>query len=259
VITVAREAWQSRELLWILMVRSLRIRYQSSALGFLWTLLGPVLLIAVYTVFLALIRFPMDLPSLITGILAWHFLSMCLGDGPGAIVGNASLVTKARFPRVVLPASMVAANLVNFALSFVVLAVYLLAIRHPCGPVALLLPAVVLHIGLCLGAALLVSSVNVFFRDTEHIVGVTTLVWFFLSPVIYGAEHVLGGAFPAWMKTLFFVNPMSGILTAYRAAFLGMPLAPTGLMALSAAVAIAVFAVGVTVFTSLQERFGDEL
>jgi len=258
-ITVAREIWQCRELLWILVQRSLRIRYQSSALGFLWTLLGPVLLIVVYSAFLALIRIPVDLPSLVTGILAWHFLSMCLGDSPGAIVGNASLVTKARFPRVVLPVSMVAANFVNLLLSFVVLAGYLLVIRHPFGTVAWIVPAILLQAAVCVGTALLVSSANVFFRDTEHVVGVVSLVWFFMSPVVYGADHVLGGSLPAWMKTLFFLNPMSGVLTAYRAVFLGMPAAPWGLMALSAGVALALFALGIAVFTSVQDRFGDEL
>lgn len=250
--------WSKRELLLMLAMRTLRIRYQGSVLGFFWTLLGPVFLIGVYWVFLSLLKFRMDLQALITGILAWHFLSMCMGDGLSAIVGNVSLVTKAAFPRILLPVSMVVANLVNFLLSFLVLGVFLLVVSHGFGPVWWIVPTIVTQLVLCLGVAMIVATSNVFFRDTEHVLGIVTLAWFFLSPVVYTADWVLKDC-SAIVGVVFFANPMTGILCAYRHALLGAAIPAASLMALSYAVAWVVFACGLALFQTQERRFGDEL
>ncbi|HRV31789.1 MAG TPA: ABC transporter permease, partial [Kiritimatiellia bacterium] len=117
------DIFSRRELVWILIERNLKIRYKSSFLGFFWSLLAPLSLIVVYSVFLGLIRFPMSLPVLVTSIIIWQFLAMCMGDALQSILGNANLVTKAAFPRVILPLSMVGANAINFLFSFAVLSV----------------------------------------------------------------------------------------------------------------------------------------
>lgn len=253
-----REIFSKRELVWILIERNLKIRYKNSFLGFFWSLLGPLSLIAIYSIFLSLIRIPIALPTLVSGIIIWQFLAMCMGDALHSIVGNANLVTKAAFPRLILPLSMVGANAVNFLFSFAVLLAYLLAAGADFGPV-LMLPVILLtQTAQCLGMALMIGAANVFFRDTEHVLSVVMLAWFFLSPVIYGPELVMT-SFPRWVHILFFLNPMSGILTAYRGALLSQQAAGFGLVALSFGVAWAIFLIGLGVFRAVEPRFGDEL
>ena len=252
------DIFSRRELVWILIERNLKIRYKSSFLGFFWSLLGPLSLIVVYSVFLNLIRIPISLPTLVSGIIIWQFLAMCMGDALHSIVGNSNLVTKAAFPRLILPLSMVGANAINFLFSFAVLAAYLLVAGADFGAIVAL-PAIMLtQAALCLGMALMIGAANVFFRDTEHVLSIVMLAWFFLSPVIYGPELVMT-AFPRWVHILFFLNPMSGILAAYREVLLSQHAAGHGLIALSFAVAWAIFLLGVRVFRAVEPRFGDEL
>ena len=247
-----------RELVLILIERNLKIRYKNSFLGFFWSLLGPLFLIAIYSLFLGLLRIPIHLPTLVTGIIVWQFLAMCLGDSLHSIVGNANLVTKAAFPRLILPLAMVGANAVNFLLSFTVLLVYLLFAGAAFGGPWLLPAAFVTQAALGLGMALLIGSANVFFRDTEHVLSVTMLAWFFLSPVIYEPDLVVK-SFPAWVQVAFFANPMSGILTVYRQALLSPAAVDPRLLLLSFAVAWAVLGLGLWVFRRAEPRFGDEL
>lgn len=257
-LSLLRQIVARRELLLILALRNLKIRYKSSALGFFWTLLGPLFLIVIYSVFLGVLKVQMPLPVIVSGIIGWQFLSMCMGDSLSAIVGNANLVTKAAFPRIILPVSMVAANLVNFLLSCLVLVSYLVFAGVDFGPLYLLPAALLSQLALCLGLALILSAANVFFRDTEHILSVALLAWFFMSPVIYDAGFVMD-KFPEWLHHLFFGNPMTGILTLYRMALLSAPFPGWWLMLQSLAGAWLVLAVGVIVFQRAQIRFGDEL
>ena len=164
----ALSTWgRHRELLFLLVARNLKIRYKNSVLGFFWSLLGPVLMILVYAVFLRLIRVPIDLPVLVSGIVGWQVLATCLGDGLHAVVGNANLVTKSAFPRELLPLATVSANLVNFLLSSVVLFVYLLVAGVDFGPVVAYPAILATQFALCLGVGLTFSCLNVYFRDAE--------------------------------------------------------------------------------------------
>lgn len=259
-LTLFQSIWRRRELLLILVGRNLKIRYKNSALGFLWSLLGPLLLIVIYAVFLRVMRFEMKLPVLVTGIIAWQFLAMCLGDSLHAVVGNANLVTKAAFPRIVLPLAMVKANLVNFLLSSVVVVLYLLAAGADFGALYWLPVIILSQFALCLGTALIFSASNVFFRDTEHILSVIMLAWFFLTPIIYRIDLVMNNTgFPAWVTTAFFANPMTGIVTAYRMALLSVPNPGTNLLVLSFAVAWVILLFGIALFQKVQVYFGDEL
>jgi ABC-2 type transport system permease protein len=258
-LALVRDLFRRRELLAILVLRNLKIRYKNSVLGFFWTLLSPLLMIAIYAAFLRLLRFfrPGDalfMPRLVTGILVWQFLSMCLTDSLQAVLGNADLVKKSAFPRMVLPLSMVSANLVNFLLSGVVLVAYLQFSGLPIGG-AWFLPAVLLtHLALCLGASLILSCANVFFRDTEHILSVGLLAWFFLTPVIYTADYI-----PARFQEVAFLNPMAGIVTAYRWVLMSDRLPDARLILASFVMAWAVLAAGIAVFQGCQSRFAEEL
>jgi ABC-type polysaccharide/polyol phosphate export permease len=249
-----------RELVGNLVARNLKQRYKGSALGFLWSLLHPLFLVLIYLVFIRLMRFPTRLPHLLVGVMAWQFLSLCASDAAGVILGHASLVKKTWFPRFILPLSAVLGNLVHFGLSLVVLAVALPALGAPPRASWLLLPGIVaVQFLFCLGLSLALSALNVFFRDVEHLVPIGLMSWFFVSPVIYPVEQVIGNpSLPAWVAPLFFANPMSLFLAWYRLAFLGDPLPPLPLWP-GLATAFLVFLAGALLFARLEPRFADEL
>ncbi len=257
----------------ILVLRNLSIRYKGSALGFFWSLLTPALTIAMYAIFASILKFnrgqPAYLQYLVTGIIVWNFTAGTLNDSLFSIAGNANLVKKVSFPRAILPLSTALANCVNFLLTALPLALYLaltgtLHLRH----VAWLAPAVALHVALCSGIALLAGTLNVFFRDVQHAVGVGQLAWFFLSPVFYGLDLQLGAVpVPDVWKGIVFVNPMTGILAMYRYALMGLPMVPPeweaavpgAWIAISALVSVAVLLLGMAVLRAGDRKFGDVL
>lgn len=249
-----------RELVWNFVARNLTQRYKGSALGFLWSLLHPLFLVLIYLVFIRLMRFQVRLPHLLVGVMAWQFLSLCAGDAAGIVLGHASLVKKTWFPRVILPLAAVLGNLVHFFLSLAVLAVALPLLGVTPGAGWLHLPWVIaLQFLFCLGISLGLSALNVFFRDVEHLVPIGLMSWFFVTPVIYTAEMVVGNpTLPRWVAPLFFANPMAALLAWYRHAFLGDPLPAVGLWPGMLA-ALAVFFLGALLFSRLEPRFADEL
>jgi len=249
-----------RELLGILVVRNLKIRYKNSTLGFLWTLLGPLFLIVIYKIFLEILKIDICIESLVTGILCWQFLATCVGDSLHTILGNANLVTKTAFPRMVLPLSTILANLVNFTLTLFVLFVFLLLIRVEFGPLYWLPLIVLTQCALCLGIGFLVSSLNVFYRDVEHLMNIVLLAWFFMSPIMYDYVFLAGrgGFIEKWIG-LYFINPMAGIATAYRIVFLSTDFVPVTLLLAPFLLSWGILFLGYGVFQRLQVRFGDEL
>jgi ABC-type polysaccharide/polyol phosphate export permease len=249
-----------RELVGNLVARNLKQRYKGSTLGFLWSLLHPLFLVLIYLVFIRLMRFPVRLPHLLVGVMAWQFLSLCAGDAAGVIIGHASLVKKTWFPRFLLPLSAVFGNLVHFALSLLVLALALPLLGAPPRPGWLLLPALAaLQFLFCLGLSLGLSALNVFFRDVEHLVPIGLMSWFFVTPVIYPVEQVIGNpSLPSWVAPLFFANPMAALLAGYRHALLGDPLPPLALWP-GLLVALAVLLAGALIFARLEPAFSDEL
>lgn len=262
-IRIVQDIMARRELLAMLVVRNLKIRYKDSALGFLWTMLGPILMILIYAFFLRILRIPVALPVLVTGIFVWQYLAMCLGDSPNSIIGSTNLVKKAAFPRLLLPLSIVLANFVNFLLSMVVVVVYVRVAGANLGPLALLPVALITQIALCLGVSLILSSLNVFFRDVQHVIGLLTMAWFFVTPVIYDAGLIdKVSAHPDtqfWLNILFHLNPMTGLLALYRSTLIGAPSPALYLLIPSLSIAWLVCLVGITVFMKLQGRFSDEL
>lgn len=259
-----RDLDRHRDLLAIMVDRNLKIRYKRSVLGFFWTLLNPLFFILIYAVFLKILKcYDKDnllfLPMLVTGVITWQFLAMCLNDSLNSILGNANLVARTVFPRIILPLSMIISNLVNFLLSLLILIGYVLMLKlGGFAPVHFhslwLLPVTVLtHFALCLGLGLFLSALNVFFRDTEHMVGVGLLAWFFLTPIIYYLT-----AIPHDYQRLAFLNPMTGIVTAYRTAILGTDIMAPRLAVMSFGIAWLTCFGGIAFFQRVQKHFVDE-
>lgn len=258
-----REIAGRHELITSLIIRTLKVRYKNSALGFFWTLLSPLFMILIYWFFIRLMHFEIDLPSLLTGIIAWQFLVMCVSDNIQAIAGNSILVKKTYFPRIILPFSTVTANFINFLLSLVVLFVFIVI----CGKINfsyqwIYLPLIIfLHYCLCLGFSLIVACANVYFKDTEHLVSVVLQAWFFLTPIIYPLWIIKKGA-PAVCFKMYFLNPMTSIILTYRDILIGSPEKDffySKIVFLSYGISLGFFILGYMIFTKYEPYFADEL
>jgi ABC-type polysaccharide/polyol phosphate export permease len=215
---------ERRELVANLVSRELKSKYKGSVLGFLWSLLTPLFMAAIYVFFLRLLAgrgVPVE--NIIIGVFAWQFTSLCVTGGMTCVSGNSNLVKKVFFPRIILPISNTLANLVNFLLSLAVqfaILFILLGLRGATvSPWSLALPALILyHTLFNLALAFLMASANVYFRDTQHLVGVLLSAWFFVSPVMYDLSFVeRAAAVSPLTASLYMLNPMAVIITGYRA------------------------------------------
>jgi ABC-2 type transport system permease protein len=250
-----KEIYNRRELLWNLVVRNLKIRYKGSVLGFFWSFLDPLFMMLVYLLFIKLMRFSIDLPVLLIGVVVWQFFVMCTNDSVNSITGSTNLVKKVYFPRMILPLAIVIANLINFLLSLGVLIIILLFFKIPFGLSLSWFPLIIfLQFVFCLGIALIVSTANVFFRDTEHLMGVIIMTWFFVTPIIYPLDKI-----PVQYLSLYFLNPMASILTFYRYSLLGISLPAVNTIYFSFFIGIGVFFIGMFLFARYQKYFADEL
>ncbi len=254
--TTLQEIWNRRELMKSLVVRNLKIRYKGSALGFLWSLMDPILMMLVYLLFAKLTRFQVDLSYLLTGVFIWQFLSLCVGDSFHAVLGNTSLVKKVYFPRLILPLSTAIANTINFFLSLGVLLLFLLlfGVSFRFQNIIILPFFIFFQFLLCQGLALLFSSLMVYFRDTQHLVSIGLMAWFFMSPVIYPITLV-----PEKWLSLYLLNPMCTILIGFRSCLLATPMIWNSFTVLSLFLCGVVFIFGFWVFVKLEPLFADEL
>jgi len=209
--------------------KDVKVKYKSSILGIAWSMLNPVLYLAVFTLVFTVVlpnRVP-DFPVyLLSGLLAWNLFSNSLSMATRSVVDNGNLVTKVYFPREVLPLSSMGTALVDFTLQAGILALFMLVFRHPFWGVNLLLLPLALVALLSFTAAigLLVSALNVRFRDTQHLVSLGLIMWFWLTPVVYPsallASSRLAGRhlFGVSLYHLILVNPMADIVIGFQRA-----------------------------------------
>jgi len=263
------ELWNYRELVRNLVVRDLKVRYKSSVLGIAWSWLNPLLMMGVYTVLFTILLRNATIPHypvyLLCGLLPWNFFSDSMIQATGSIVANAHLVNKVYFPRSALPIAIIFSNLVNFLIALpLFFGLALLMGVRPTWWVLLLPITILIQVMFLIGVALLLSTVNVFYRDTQIILGVVTLAWFFLTPVFYPINSIprqatlLGVTFDAqlWLRRL---NPMASIIASYQdLLYWGVP---TGLDFLlrTAVTAFIVLVAGYLVFQHFSPRFGEEV
>ena len=266
------ELWDYRELLFSLVMRDLKVRYRNSVLGVLWSLGNPLLMMAVFTVVFTVMtptnieKFPI---FVLCGLLPWNFFSASVNGSIRAVVDNAPLVRKVYFPREMLPISIVLANLVNFLIALGVLFAFILAFRLPLTAWALLLPAViVVQTVFAVGIALILSTANVFYRDTQVIMEVVILAWFFLTPIFYPIDalphnyHIGNVTIDVW-RWMYLVNPMASLVATYRvilygSGFGGAPPAFDFFLR-TAITAFGVLAFGMVVFHRYKRLFGEEV
>ena len=272
----AGDIWRYRELLVNLVRKELKVKYKGSFLGFAWSLARPMLMLLIYYIAIGkFLRSPVPdfVVYLFSGLVAWTFFSDVVNGATAAITGNAGLIKKVYFPREILPLSVVGAALVQLLLMLLVLfSVVLLSGRHV-GLVHLLyLPyALVPLLLFSTGVALLMSAANVYLRDTQHLVEVGLLFWFYMTPVLYAYGTVQDKLEKAggWVDQLFIANPMAVIAFGFQDAIYqtgkvgGVQLLYGGNLALRLGVVTALSAAFLwfaqRVFARAQGNFAQEL
>ncbi len=220
-----------RELISALVGREMKARYKGSALGLLWSLLTPLFMAGIYAFFFRLLSGrAANTQSILVGVFAWQFTANCVHQGLTCITGNGNLIKKVAFSRVILPVAVTTAAGIDYLISLVIqlgIVGFLLWREGTMfGLTLFALPAVfALHALLNLGFALFLGALNVYFRDTQHLVGVALSALFFLSPAMYDLGFIerMAGDLPPRVLDLYLLNPLAGILTLYRGAFLATP------------------------------------
>ncbi len=254
-----KELWEYREMVASLVKRDLKSRYKGSVLGFLWMFLNPLLQLAVYTVvFSTIMRMGIDkfYLFLFVALVPWLFFSTCLSAGTTVIFSQQDMVKKIYFPREVLPLAFTLSQFVNMLLSFLVIFAVVLCSGIKIELQALLyLPLVMcVEFILALGVTYLVSALNVYFRDLEHILGIVSMAWMYLTPIIYPIDMV-----PKEYVPLFYFNPMTSITIAYRDILYYGQVPHISTLSNAMVMGFVVLAAGQITFGRLQKHFVEEL
>ena len=255
-----RELWKYRELLYFLTWRTILVRYKQAVIGVAWAALNPLLTMVIFTVVFNMIlgvkspssQVPYPVFSY-SGLLPWNFFAGALTLSGMSLVGNANLLTKVYFPRLVIPISAVLAGLVDFGISFLVLlglmAAYGIA---PTWHIVFLPVFVALAFVTALAVSLWLSALNVLYRDVQYVIPFLVQLWMFVSPVIYPISKIPAGP----LRTAFVLNPMTGVIGGFRWALLGQQF-PGGYVWISLAVIGVLFITGLFYFKRIESVFAD--
>src|SRR3989440_11444046 len=210
------------ELLRTMLRRELRAKYKASALGILWSYLYPLAMVAVYTLVFSFLWHAVDVPHyplfILSGLAVWSFFQAATQMSAGSIVANANLIRSVRFPREVIPTSVVLAQAVASLVMFAVIVPWaLIAVPEVGVSMLLAIPFFLAFLSLALGIGWLVSTATVFFRDVEHLVAVLFLPWFFLTPILYSLDTLPRAAgHPTVIHLLRYGNPVTPYIEGIR-------------------------------------------
>jgi lipopolysaccharide transport system permease protein len=252
-----RELWAYRELIAFLAVRDVKVRYKQAALGMLWAVLQPLAGALVFTVVFGRIA---NLPSdgipypvfAFVGVTVWTYFSTSVQNAMSSLVGNVGLVTKVYFPRMAAPIAAVLPGLLDMGISLGILVVLMVVYGVTPGLSLLALPlCVAVLVALTFGVGLILATLNVRYRDVKGVSSLLLQLWLFASPVAYASSVVEGRWGP-----LYDLNPMAGLIDAFRWSLLGAPAPSVGALT-GLVVLVVVLVVGLAVFAREERRFAD--
>jgi lipopolysaccharide transport system permease protein len=253
-----RELWRYRDLALQIAARDVTIRYRQTLLGAAWAVLQPVAFMVVFSLFFGHLAgvssngLPYPLFSL-AALVPWTFFATTILLGSDSLVANSALVSKIYFPRIFMPAGVIAAGLVDLAISLVILFVIVFAWGFVPSVAVLTLPLLILMtIATALGVSAALSALNVKFRDVKYAVPFVIQMWLFLTPVAYSSALL----HQPW-RTISAINPMVGVVEGFRWATLGTGSPPWGLIGVSAAAAVVILVAGLAYFDRTERGFAD--
>lgn len=253
-----REIAEYHELLRFLAWRDIKVRYKQTLLGASWAILQPLATMIVFSIFFGrLAAMPSDgLPYPVfayAALVPWQLFAEGLMSSSNSLVGNAQLIQKVYFPRLIIPLATVASALVDFAIAFLVL-LAMMAYYHvaPTARVIWLPPLVILAVVTALGVGLWLSALNVQFRDVRYTIPFLTQLWLFLTPIAYPSSLV-----PERWRPLYSINPMVGVVEGFRWALLNTGTAPGPMIIASSLTALALLISGAFFFRRMERTFAD--
>ncbi|HET7043542.1 MAG TPA: ABC transporter permease [Gaiellaceae bacterium] len=265
-MTIYADLYRYRELFSNLFRRDLRAKYKGSALGVAWSLANPAMLMGVYLFVFSVLWGGGDIPHyalyLLAGLAFWLFFSTSLQTASRSMIDNAELIKKIRFPRQLVPLSLVATQLVTFAVMLAVLIVVdAIVIPEARATVWIAVPVALLAIGFTAGTALVIASLNVLFRDIEHLLAAALLPWFFLTPILWRTEQLPDSIarHRVVVDVLLWVNPVSPVVRTLRDPLWAGSAPAAGDLAYAAVAAVAALALGAWVFSRVDDRIAVEL
>ena len=258
-MNVFKELYAYREMIYSLVRKELRGRYKGSVLGFMWTFINPLLQLAIYTVVFSIImrngieKFYL---YLFVALVPWIFFSSSLTGGSGSIIASQDMVKKIYFPREVLPIAYVTSAFVNMLFSFIVIFAVLIVTGVGFDFKAMLyLPLVmIVEYVMALGGAMLTSAFTVYLRDLEYILGIISMAWMYMTPVLYPVDLV-----PDRLLPIFYLNPMTPVIIAYRDILYFKKVPEMETMLRGFLLGVVVLIIGYVVFRKLQRGFAEEL
>ncbi|MGO8676708.1 MAG: ABC transporter permease [Limisphaerales bacterium] len=256
------ELWAHRELLYFLTWRDVKVRYKQTALGILWAILQPVMMMVVFSLFFGKLgKMSSDglpyAPWSLAGLVPWTFFAYGVAQSSASLVGSQNLIKKVYFPRLVIPISSVLGGVVDFVISFAILIV-MMPFFHlwPSVNVVWLPVFLLLAFVSSLGVGLWLSALNVEYRDIRYMVPFLTQFWMFATPIAYSSR--LLDKYPVW-KTLYGLNPLVGVVEGFRWALLGTNTRPGPMILVSALSAVLVLVSGAFYFRRMEKSFADRV
>ncbi len=250
--------WTYRELLYLWTRREVSVRYKQSLLGVAWAIFQPAVLAAVFSlVFSYLARIPSDgIPYPLFAYVAlvpWTYFSTSIIQGIPSLANRMNLVTKAAFPREILPMGVIGAGLVDFLCAFVVFCLMLIYFQVPINRNVFWLPLLIMiQMSLSLGVVFLGSALNVFYRDIRFVVPIGVQIWMYATPIVYPLSLV-----PSRLQHLLALNPMVGLIESYRNVFVRGISPAWPFLIPGAFISLALLVVGYTLFKRLEPAFAD--
>jgi lipopolysaccharide transport system permease protein len=283
-----RELWQFRELLYFLIWRDVKVRYKQTLLGAAWAILQPLLMMFIFTIFFGRLA---GVPSggvpyplfAYAGLLPWTFFATAIANAGNSVVGAERLVTKIYFPRLAIPFAAVGAAVADFFIAFGLLIAMMVYYRVAPGPALLLTPAIFGAILVAaMGVGTLLAALNVAYRDFRYVIPFLVQIWMFATPSVYmeiadepaaAARASVSSATPpatpalsppapvkrsdsGLVRTALALNPMTGLISAFRASVLGGTI-PWGKLGASVTCAVLVFMAGCFYFRRVEDSFAD--
>jgi len=251
---------QYRELIWMLALSELKGRHRQTMLGMIWALLQPVSLMLIFTVvFSIFVKVPIQgMPYALfayTGLISWLFVANSLSIGLPSIVGSMNLVTKASFPREVVPLSKLLTAGFDFLVGGVILSVFLFMYGVPVSPALIVVPGILaIHVIFTAGLVLWGSAVYVLKRDLGSLLPLALQLWMFMSPVAYPVTLI-----PSEYKSLYLLNPMASIMESYRSALLLGRVPSLELVMPVLLISCTVLITGYAYFKSVELKFADRM
>lgn len=254
-----REIWDHRELLYFLVWRDVIVRYKQTLIGVAWAIIQPVMTMLVFSVFFGgVLKVPSNgIPYPVfsyAALVPWTFFASAIGQASDSLVGNSYLIKKVYFPRLIMPIARILSGGVDFALSFLVLIVMMVLFGLFPRVEALVVIPFLLAIMLLtsLGVSLWLSSLNVRYRDIRYIVPFLVQIWMYITPIVYSSSMISEP-----MRTLYSLNPMTGVIEGFRWALVGGANFSISMLATSSFVAVIISCTGLIFFQRAEGTFAD--